>query len=307
MNNIIIVPELSAIEISSLSLLEESGFAISTKVVHAGRSHVVGLFVRTHTEVNESFLKQYPNIKFILKAGVGLDNIDKELCQRNQIEIFNSPASNSSAVAEYIIMVILIHFRKLFSQNQILIHGGWRLYEDLGEELSGRTLGLVGFGSVGRELASKIGGFNFHILAYDPYVGREDMSKLGVQKIDLEGLLASSDIISIQLPLTESTRGMFTLAEFKKMTKIPLFINVSRGELVDEKSLIESLSLGYIRTAILDVFCNEPNINPRILNNSKIFATPHIAGFTKEAHKKMSLIAVNNMLNYYQDNHFWLK
>lgn len=303
MNKYIYLAEPSGIAQEAINLLNQSGYQVYSSLLEVDLNHLAqGIFVRTYVKLTATFLSQFPKLRFILKAGVGLDNIDTTYCKDHEIVVFNSPASNSNAVAEYIVATALSESRNLDTHKNYLNNGMWRSYEHMGSELENKTIGLAGCGSIGKEVARKLGSFGVNILGYDPYISESDLKAFGIKKMELDSLLANSDIVSVQIPLNQSTQNLFNLAKFKLMKPSSIFINISRGELVDEDALLTALNRGYIKRAVLDVFCNEPNINQRLLNHPQVVATPHVAGFTKESHIRMSLLAVENMLTHYRKN-----
>lgn len=292
----ILVTEVDEIPKEAIQMLEENGYNALNTIGNTDKKDIIGIFVRTYTKVTSAYLDQFPNIKFILRAGIGLENIDLEECKKRNIAVFNAPGSNANAVAEYLITVILISLRNLQKQIQQIQQGKWRDRNYIGEELQHKTIGLVGCGAIGKILAQKLQGFGVIIIGYDPYVKKEDLKLYDIEKREFDYVIKNADIITLQLPLNKETKNMFTINEFSKMKKTSTFINVSRGELVNEEDLITALKQHIISAAILDVFINEPNINKEILQIENLLATPHIGGFTKEADVRMGIGAVKNFL-----------
>lgn len=294
--NKIFVADPAEIDLLAQNILEANGFELYYLLNKVSSSDILGIFIKTHTLVNKEFLDKFSNLKFVLRAGVGLDNIDLKECKKRNIKVYNSPGSNSNAVSEYVIFMILAWFRKIPSQALFLYNGVWRSMANIGLELQNKTVGLIGCGNVGKSIAQKLSAFGCKVLGYDPFVSSQDLEKSLINKTTLEYLLKNSDIISLQLPLTAKTRHFITIREFSKMKRSAFFINVSRGKIINEADLINALSNKTIAGAALDVFENEPNINQELLKVDNLTLTPHIAGFTREAQAQMSFDVVNNFL-----------
>ncbi|TXH62183.1 MAG: hypothetical protein E6Q84_01730 [Thiothrix sp.] len=298
MNNIVWVIDHTEIDQSALVLLQEHGYATITNTPsEQDKKSIVGIFVRTYTKIDSELLNDLPELKFILKAGVGLDNIDLGLANSRGLQIYNSPGSNAKSVAEYVVGCIIFSLHKINQQSANLRSGGWRSFDHVGQELCGKIVGVVGLGAVGSEIAKRLTPFEVEILAYDPYISPEIANVLGVKLVGLEDLLKRSDVITIQTPLTMETRGMFNKNLLSLIKDGATVINVSRGELIDEGELIRLSRSGKLNGIVLDVFINEPNIDNGLLSLSDAILTPHIAGFTNEAHQEMALGAVKNLIN----------
>ena len=299
----LILFEKNEIHPEAIKLLKKNGikaYAHNNPVI---ANNTEAVFIRTYTKINHKFLKKYPNLKYILRAGVGLDNIDIRACESRRIQIFNSPGSNANATAELVISYMIMLCRKLDQQINSLKKGRWRQRKFLGEEIRNKAIGLIGCGASGRLLAEKLQSFGVKkIIGYDPFLSREALEKLGIRKVSLFYLLRNSDFISLHLPLLPETRNLIAKKEFSLMKKKAFIINTSRGEIVNEDDLIKALKNGEISGAALDVFKNEPEINREFFSIPNVIATPHIGSFTKEADQAMSLGAVQNFLNYIHKN-----
>jgi D-3-phosphoglycerate dehydrogenase len=298
MNNIVWVIDHKEIDPSALTMLRDSGYVTIINTLSEDiKNKVVGIFVRTYTTIDAAIIDDLPNLKFILKAGVGLDNIDLTLAKNRDIQIYNSPGSNAKSVAEYVVGCTIFSLHKINQQSQNLQNGEWRSFNLIGEELSGKTFGMVGLGAVGREVAKRLTPFEVELLAYDPYISPDIAATLGVNLVGIEDLLQRSDVISIQSPLTKETRGMFNKTRLSLIKNGATLINVSRGELIDEGALIQCIRDRKIDSVALDVFCNEPNIDKNLKSLPNALLSPHIAGFTKQAHQRMAVDAVKNLFN----------
>ena len=233
--------------------------------------------------VSADTIQAAPQLKLIQKLGIGVDTIDLEAARRRGIAVCNMPGTNTRAVAELTLLLMLATLRRLVELHTQTREGnGWRLGADtldnLGE-LGGRTVGLVGFGAVGRCLAPMLAGIGAQVV----YSDRQPALGEVMPFLSLNALLATSDIVSLHLPLTPETAGMMDASRFAAMKRGAVFINAARGGLVDERALCAALSTGHLRGAGLDVFCAEPLApdNP-LLSLPNVVVTPHLAWFSSE-------------------------
>lgn len=298
----ILVTEPQEITQEAIHLLEAEGYEVITSLELGEEKDIQGLFIRTYTKATSEYLAQFPKLKFILRAGVGMDNIDLAECKARDIQVFNAPGSNADAVAEYILAMMLVTLRKIPQQIKQVERHEWRDLQNIGTDLRGKTVGLVGCGAIGKSLAAKLESFGVSLLGYDPFLDSVTLQQNGITKSSLQELLQQSDLISLHLPLLPETRGMFGSDEFRQMKPDAILINVSRGELVSETDLASALRDSTIGGAVLDVVCNEPQINTELLVVPNLIITPHIAGFSKEASIKMAVGAVENFLKKYSDS-----
>ncbi|PIP31473.1 hypothetical protein COX24_03335 [bacterium (Candidatus Gribaldobacteria) CG23_combo_of_CG06-09_8_20_14_all_37_87_8] len=296
---IVFVAEKEEIHQAALHNLKDHNFSIYFQdKFEKIRGKVDVLFIKTYTKADKAYLANFPNLKFLLRAGVGLDNVDREECERRKIKIFNSPGSNTNSVAEFVLMLILMLLRKVQYQSLKMSEGEWRDKKMIGEELKDKTLGLVGCGEIGSLVAEKLSFLGVKkILGFDPYLDRETLLKRNTEKEELKDILEKADIISLHLPLNKQTKGIIGLKEISFMKRTSYLINTSRGGIVNEKDLIIALKKKLIMGAALDVFENEPKVKKGFFSLKNIVLTPHIAAFTEEANKQMSIQAVENFLN----------
>ncbi len=294
--NTIFLAEPKEISQSAINLLKSSGFVVIDDLKDTDLSNINGLFVRTYTKVDKAYLDQFPNLQFVLRAGVGLDNIDLAECKDRNILVFNSPGSNSDAVAEYVLTMSLYILRGIGPQIQQVKGNQWRSDLYLGKSLSSQTFGLVGCGHAGRALATKLTGLGVTCLGYDPYVDQATLGVYSVAKVELLDLLARADVVVIMLPLTQETTGIINADTLARMKTGSTLINVSRGEMIDEIALMNQLNSGRLHAAVLDVVVGEPRVNPDLLSHPNIIITPHIAGYTIEANENMAIQVVENFL-----------
>ncbi len=296
---VIYFTEAKEIDPEASAVLRRSGHTVleSESEALAQAGVVEALFVRTYTQVGKELLDTYPKVKFVLRAGVGLDNVDVEECKKRGIEVLNSPGANAHAVAEYVVGAAISVLRSFNDQSGALRAGGWRERAYLGSELRGKTLGLVGCGNVGSLIARKLSQWELkEIVGYDPFLSAEQLSAAGIRKSELDEVLQHSDIVSLHLPLTPETKHRIGERELALMKPDALLINAARGGVVDEAALVKALQEGRLAGAVADVFENEPTIAPGLLTCRNILLTPHIAGYTHEADKEVSLAPVRELI-----------
>jgi len=239
--------------------------------------------VRGETKVTRRLIDAAPRLRWVGRAGAGLDNIDVAAAKERGIEVMNVPGANSIAVAELAFGLLLALFRKLPEADASLRRGEWLKSKLMGRELRGKTLGIVGTGKIGRAVAQRALAFEMKCVGYDPLVGPDAMRAAGVEPATLELLLAQSDVVSLHLPVTPETKSMFNAARLASMKKGAVLVNAARGALVDEAALLEALQSGHLAGAALDVFAVEPaGANP-LLALPNVVASPHIGASTREA------------------------
>jgi len=245
---------------------------------------VRGLIVRNQTQVTADLLAAAPRLQVVGRAGVGLDNIDVVAAERAGVVVTFTPAENAISVAELAMGMMLSLSRKLCGADASTKAGGWERRAYTGGELYGKTLGLVGFGRIARLVADRAAAFGMFILAYDPYITD---APDGVTVVALDDLLSRADVISCHLPATHETSGMFNAALFGKCKLTALFINTSRGEVVDEAALIDALQQHRLAGAGLDVRADEPSPAGALNTMDNVILTPHIGAFTHEAQDRV--------------------
>lgn len=294
--NILIV-EPSEIHESAVKLLKDAGHVIFNNASEVGKTQIDALFIRTYTQVSRKYLDAFPILKYILKAGVGLDNIDTEECKKRNIQVINAPGANANAVAEYVIMTMFMLGRKIQKQSNQIYENNWRSKEHMGNEIKGKVIGIVGCGAIGKLLAKKLDTFEVgSIIGYDPFVDEQTLHDAGIQKRLIEDVFSKADFITLHLPPMPKTLGLVDKKLLSLMKKKSFLINSARGEIVNEKDLLELLQKGQIAGAALDVFANEPHINSHFLELQNVILTPHIGGYTYEADRQIAYDAASRFL-----------
>ncbi len=242
------------------------------------------LVVRSATKVTADVIKAGKNLRVVGRAGSGVDNIDVNTATEQGIIVVNAPASNNVAVAELTIGLMLSMARHIPQAQMSLAAEKWERSKFVGWEVRNKTLGLVGLGRIGSEVARRARGMEMHVIAFDPVVSSDRANQLGAESVTLEELITRSDIITIHVPLTDGTRNLFDAENIAKMKQGAFIINASRGGIVNEDALLEALESGQLGGAALDVYSQEPPpAGSKLLGHPKIITTPHIGASTTEA------------------------
>ncbi len=262
-----------------------------------GNYHV--LIVRSRTKVTREVIERGRSLVVIGRSGVGLDNIDVEAARARGIEVVNSPEALTNSTAELALGLMIAAARKIAFAHQELSSGRWAKEEAMGYELSGKTLGIVGFGRIGRRLAEIARCLGMNVLAYDIVEPpREVLERLGARLVGLEELFESSDFISIHVTLTPQTRGMIGEQLLRRAKRNAIIVNTSRGEVFDTQALIKALESGWIAGAALDVYDKEPpDPGSRLLSLPNVVHTPHIGAQTYEAQRKSITMLAEKIIN----------
>ncbi|WP_289031391.1 2-hydroxyacid dehydrogenase [uncultured Algoriphagus sp.] len=261
-----------------------------------------GLVIRSKTPMDRDLLEKAHNLKFIARAGAGLDQIDLEYLAENEIQLFHAAKGNRDAVAEHAIGGLLALMNHLIKSDQEVRKGIWDREGNRGYELKGKTVGIMGYGNMGRAFAKRLKGFGVDVLAYDKY--KKDFEDNLVQEVIWEKLKAEADILSLHVPLTEVTRNFFTFDELKSFAKPFWLINTARGEVISFETLNQALDAGILRGAVLDVLENEKfnRFSPeqktefeKLANRENVIFTPHVAGWTFESYEKINEVLVKQI------------
>ena len=242
-----------------------------------------GMVVRSRTKVRQPLIDVAPNLKLIVRGGVGLDTIDVDYARSKGVTVLNTPAANSAAVAELVIGLMITLARHITVADAGMKAGKWEKKTLEGTEIAGKTLGLIGFGRIGRLTAEKARALGMSVVCYDPFVTVKDE---GVRAVDLEELLKGSDYISLHVPTTPQTKGMLSTAQFAQMKPTAFIINAARGGVVDEAALATALINKTIAGAALDVYTEEPPKSEGLLQLvalPQVVALPHLGASTVEA------------------------
>ncbi|MCM8764636.1 MAG: phosphoglycerate dehydrogenase [Candidatus Omnitrophica bacterium] len=277
------------IEKEGIEILKKAGFDVMEKGKMAEQELVKiideydVLIVRSATKVTASVIEKGEKLKIIGRAGVGLDNIDVDAATQRGIIVMNAPEGNTLSAAEHTFALIMAMARHIPAACSSLKSGRWDRKKFMGIELFGKTLGIIGLGRIGRRVAHYGRAFGMNVLAYDPYVSQEDVEKLGVSLVTLEGVCKQADIITLHLPLTRETQNILSEQHFSMMKDGVMIVNVARGGLFEESILEKYIRNKKVRAAALDVFCKEPPDCSSLIGLDNVIATPHLGASTREA------------------------
>ena len=242
------------------------------------------LITRSETKIDSTLIELGKDLKVIARAAVGVANIDIDYASEKGILVLNTPGKNTNSAAELSFGLILSVLRKITKANEKVKNGGWERHTFSGNELKGKTLGIVGLGHVGHRVAKFAHGFDMKVMAYDPYISPDKFVRYGVVPVpSLEELAEKVDILSVHVPLNRETRGMVDKAILARMTPGTYIINAARGGVIDEEGLLESLNSGHIAGAGIDTWVNEPDIFKQLAVHKNVVTTPHIGASTSEA------------------------
>jgi len=242
---------------------------------------------------SKSMIEQLKELKIISRLGKGMDNIDINVAKQKGIKVYKTKTTPALAVAELVLGLMLDLARKISHQNNTLKSGTWK--KEMGNLLHGKTLGIIGMGTIGKTLVKLVKGFNFNIMAFDLFQDEQFAKKYGVNYCDLDMLLSESDIISIHLNLTDETNQLMNATQIRKMKQGSILINASRGEMIDEEALYIALKEKKILGAGLDVFNKEP-YSGALTALDNVVLTPHIGSYAQELRIQMEIEAVENLI-----------
>jgi len=257
------------------------------------------LVVRSAVKVTKDVLEKAPRLRVIGRAGVGVDNVDLNAATAAGVLVMNTPGGNAVSVAEHTIALMLALARSIPQASASTKSGKWEKKKFLGNEVRGKTLGVLGLGSIGREVVRRAQALEMRVLAADPYVSPQVAADFGIELVDMSRLFAESDYITIHMALTPETRTLISRDAFAKMKPGVRIVNCARGEMIDQDALVEAIGSGKVAGAALDVFCPEP-LPPDhpLLALEQVLATPHIAGATEEAQEIVGVRIAEQMAEY---------
>jgi D-3-phosphoglycerate dehydrogenase len=312
------------IHASGKEKLEANGFTVVTEKVEQDQlidainnEGYIGLLVRSATKVRKDIIDGCPNLRFIGRGGVGMDNIDVEYARSKGIEVFNTPASSSLSVAELVMTQLFNLSRSVYDSNRQMPVKGKTEFKVLkkkygkGSELRGKTLGVIGFGRIGRAVASYALGCGMKVIAYDLYpsdapvqldIAGHGTVDVKVPMVSMDELLSSSDLITLHVPKQDGGSAVLGAAELNKCKDGVKLVNTARGGSIEEDALIAALDSGKVSAAALDVFENEPTPREDLLTHPKLSLTPHVGAATNEAQGRIGLELADKILAIVAEN-----
>lgn len=258
-----------------------------------------GLIVRSTTRVTRRVIEAGKNLRIVGRAGVGMDNVDVEAARERGIETVNAPTGNVRTAVEHTFALILALARNVPRGDRRLREKRWNRGELKGFELEGKTLGIFGLGKVGSGVAKLAVCFGMNVVGADPEVPPQRIRELGIEPADPDAVLSRADVLTLHLPLTPQTAGLIGPQALSKMKRTTVLINTSRGEVVDEKALIEALREKRIAGAALDVYAREPLGDSPLLDLPNVVLTPHIGGLTEEAHIRVAEEVCRRVIRFF--------
>jgi len=288
----------------ALTIFEERGVEVVQpgKLTEAELLDMIGGFdglaIRSSTRVTQELLDAAENLKVVGRAGIGVDNVDVPACTRRGVVVMNTPLGNAITTAEHAMAMMLSLARHIPQANSSTHAGKWEKSRFMGVELTGKLLGLIGAGNIGSIVAKKAIGYGLRVQAYDPFLTEERADKLGVEKVDLDTLLSSSDIVSLHVPKTPETSNIISASAINQMKKGSLLINCARGGLVDELALRAALESGHLQGAALDVYEVEPARENPLFDLENVICTPHLGASTVEAQEKVAIQVAEQISDY---------
>jgi D-3-phosphoglycerate dehydrogenase len=284
-------------------LKEQSGWNIvqTTKdSLIAELADADALIVRSATKVTSDLLGKAPHLRAVGRAGVGVDNIDLEAATKRGVLVMSTPGGSSVSVAEHTFALLLALVRELPKFDAAMRAGRWEKSSS-GAEVRGKTLGLIGLGRIGSEVALRAEAFDMRVLAYDPFISEAAARELSVDLVTFEQLLAESDFISLHTAVVPQTRNMINAENIAKMKKGVRIVNAARGELINEADLATAIQSGHVAGAALDVFAEEPPKNCPLIGLPNVITTPHVAGSTAEAQEELGTQVAVQIRDYLMD------
>ena len=296
-------------QLSEKGFVLEEDFSSSYEQVLEKIHLYEGIIIRSRIPLDAHFLEKAKNLKFIARVGAGMENIDTSKAQELGIKLINSPEGNKDALAEHVIGTLLVLMNRLFISSNEVKKGIWLREENRGEEILGKTFGIIGYGNMGKAVAKRLSGFGCKTIFYDI---KPNLSDEFAAQVSLQELQENADILSLHTPLTENTLYMIDEEFISKMKKNFYFINTARGKNLKTSALVNALKSGKIKGACLDVLEYEKtsfeNLETKnedleyLLNSEKAIITPHIAGWTHESKIKLAQVIVDKILAFTTEN-----
>jgi len=292
---------------SALQLLTSEGWSVDARSgrnpeqLAADLAGADALVVRSATKVTSGLIAAADSLRVIARAGTGVDNVDVPAASVRGIVVMNAPGANSISVAELAMGLMLALARHLPAADAAMKQGKWEKKKFLGEELRDKTLGLMGLGRIGREVARRASGFQMRVVAHDPFISEQVAGGMGIELVSMDDLLARADYISLHLPSTPQTKQLLNASRLQKMKKGVRIINTARGDLIDETALADAIESGHVGGAGLDVFTKEPTVDHRLQMLPQVIATPHIAASTREGQELVGVETAAALRDFLKD------
>ena len=293
-----------ALSPAAVSIFKERGVDVDVKpgldkdAIAAIIGDYDGLAIRSNTKVTAKLLESATNLKVVGRAGIGVDNVDIPAATAKGVIVMNTPFGNSITTAEHAIALMFALAREIPAADLSTQAGKWEKNRFMGVEITGKVLGIIGCGNIGSIVADRAVGLRMRVLAYDPFLSPERAIDLGVEKVELDDLLARADIITLHVPMTPQTKNVLSAENLAKTRKGVRIINCARGGLIDEEALRKLLDEGHVAGAAIDVFATEPAKENVLFGHPKVICTPHLGAATNEAQENVALQVAEQMSDY---------
>ena len=308
MHNVLVTDPLSdqgiqqLIDAEDVTVTKKIGLSENELIAEIPSYHA--LLVRSQTQVNARVLDAGKNLQVVGRAGVGVDNIDVEAAPERGIIVLNAPDGNTITTAEHTFAMMMALARNIPQAYRSLVNGEWNRKAFIGVELRNKTLGIVGMGRIGNEVAKRAKAFGMNVLGYDPFLTAERAKKYGVTKVELAELIQNADFITVHTPLIKETRHLISDEQFANMKDGVRVLNCARGGIIDEEALLRALNSGKVAGAALDVFENEPPIGNPLIDHPRVIVTPHLGASTVEAQENVAIDVSEEVLNVLRGHTF---
>jgi len=286
----------------AVKILEEAGFDVVNKPGISEKELIEicedcdAMIVRSGVDITKDVIKAAKNLKLVVRAGVGFDNIDTATAAEYSIVVENTPFGNINAAAEHTLTLLMMLSKHVMHSTIELKGGVWDRKKYEATELKGKTLGIIGLGNVGKKVAKVALALEMNVLSFDPYIDMATMKKMGIVKANFEDIVKKSDYITVHVPLNNKTKDLISEKEFEMMKTGVKIINVARGEIINEEALEKAILSGKVAAAALDVYKEEPPICQSLLIHDKVICTPHLGASTKEAQINVAVDAANQII-----------
>jgi D-3-phosphoglycerate dehydrogenase len=289
-------------------ILEKAGFEVDNKPGISEEECIKlcadadAMIVRSGIKITKTIIDAAKNLKLVVRAGVGYDNIDTKAAADAGVVVENTPFGNTNAAAEHTLALLIMLAKHVIHSHIELKSGVWDRKKYKATELKDKTLGIVGLGNVGKKVAKVAIAFEMDVLCFDPFVDEEKMKEIGIKKTELEELFKTSDYITVHVPLNEKTRDLISDKEFEMMKDGVKILNVARGEVINETALEKAINSGKVAAAALDVYSAEPPTCKSLIAHEKVICTPHLGASTKEAQVNVAVDAANQIVEALKNN-----
>ncbi|HCZ12809.1 MAG TPA: phosphoglycerate dehydrogenase [Nitrospiraceae bacterium] len=293
-----------SISLNGVEILRKAGLEVDVKTglkpeeLKAIIGDYHALIVRSATKATAEIIGAAVNLKVIGRAGSGLDNVDKAAASKRGIVVMNTPGGNTVTTAEHTIAMMFAVARKIPQANASMAEGKWEKKKFMGAELFNKTLGVIGLGNIGGEVAKRAQGLGMTVIAYDPFLSEEKAKQMGIKKMEVAELIKEADFITVHTPLTAETKNLINTQTIKTMKNGVFIINCARGGIINEKDLFDALESGKVAGAALDVFEKEPPENNPLVGHEHVICTPHLGASTQEAQENVAIAVAEQIVDY---------